>query len=392
MSQPLTARRLGVDAFAQPGSDASTPLKVLLLPPHRWDDDAHVEADGRPAFESFFSHMRAFGVDMWLANPLGRPFNPFASRHGLYQGIDIVRTGYVALCSRSFDAVFTVTESPALLPLMLRRIGLFRLPIIADDIGLIPGWSARDAILRQVVPKLDGLLVVATHHIDVLSERFNKRDGVKFVPVHVDTDFFTPSQFDPSGPVLTIGDDGGRDYQTLHQALDGLDVRIIAKTRNYPVVSADRPHVEIIPHRLSYMELRNLYARARFVVIALRPSVNASGVSSLTEAMAAGKAVIISDSPGIRDYVKDNHNALVVPCNDPTALRAAVERLGADAALCQRLGAAAREFVVANCSYPRTAARTAEYIRSVVEQARSKRIARSSSYNPARDLRRAEGD
>ena len=66
--------------------------------------------------------------------------------------------------------------------------------------------------------------------------------------------------------------------------------------------------------------------------------------NALCEAMAAGVASIATDCPsGPADIVADEHNGLLVANADPDAFAAALERLMADAALRQRLGAAARQ-------------------------------------------------
>lgn len=59
--------------------------------------------------------------------------------------------------------------------------------------------------------------------------------------------------------------------------------------------------------------------------------------------MAHGRPVVASNVGGLRDVVVDGETGLVVPPRDPTALRAALERLLADEELRRRLGATGRE-------------------------------------------------
>ena len=66
--------------------------------------------------------------------------------------------------------------------------------------------------------------------------------------------------------------------------------------------------------------------------------------NALLEAMAAGLAVVVTDaSPGPLEVVEDGVSGLVVPSDDPFALAEALDRLGADPELRERLGAAARD-------------------------------------------------
>ena len=61
------------------------------------------------------------------------------------------------------------------------------------------------------------------------------------------------------------------------------------------------------------------------------------------EAMAYGRPVVASAVGGLLDAVDDGVTGLLVPPRDPSALRAAIERLLGDASLRARLGGAARQ-------------------------------------------------
>jgi glycosyltransferase involved in cell wall biosynthesis len=65
----------------------------------------------------------------------------------------------------------------------------------------------------------------------------------------------------------------------------------------------------------------------------------------LLEAMLSGKAIIASATGGIPEVVQHEHTGLLVPPGDATALRAAIQRLLGDSALCTRMGTAGRQAV-----------------------------------------------
>lgn len=71
----------------------------------------------------------------------------------------------------------------------------------------------------------------------------------------------------------------------------------------------------------------------------------------LFEYMAAGRAIVASDLPPLREVLTHEHNCLLVPPDDTAAWVDAVERLRADVALRQRLADRAREQAQQSFSY-----------------------------------------
>lgn len=108
------------------------------------------------------------------------------------------------------------------------------------------------------------------------------------------------------------------------------------------VVVGDGPLRQLFPDGRGFVpphELGPWYEGAAAVVV---PSRREGYGVAAREAMAYGRPVVASGVGGLLDAVEDGVTGLVVPPRDPTALRAALERILADRAFRTVAGAAAR--------------------------------------------------
>ncbi len=91
-----------------------------------------------------------------------------------------------------------------------------------------------------------------------------------------------------------------------------------------------------VPH----CEVPALYAESEIVLLPYQPDlIHADSISpmKLFEAMAAGRVIIASDMPTLREILTDGENALLVDPQDPQAWAEAVNRLRQDPELATRL-------------------------------------------------------
>jgi glycosyltransferase involved in cell wall biosynthesis len=151
------------------------------------------------------------------------------------------------------------------------------------------------------------------------------------------------------GPVgdrgyVFAGGDSLRDYGTLLAAIDGLDVPVRICTNN-PLPSLP-PNVSVGPVGLE--AYNDLLAHARVVVVPVCAAVRrGAGLLTYLNAMALGKAVIVADTPAAREYVEHERTGILVPPEDPVALRTAIDWAldPANAAQVREMGRRARESV-----------------------------------------------
>jgi glycosyltransferase involved in cell wall biosynthesis len=187
-------------------------------------------------------------------------------------------------------------------------------------------------------------------------------DGsLHWVPFGIDTSFWRGVPGDPLAEplVLGVGNDRHRDHATLVQAMSGLSARLELVTA-LPV--SVPPALGVRVPAADHVELRSRYAAASVVAVLTRPNLHVSGVTSVLEAQAAGRAVVVTHTPGIRDYVVPGGSALLVPPGDATAARDALASLLADPARAAAMGALGRDFVRTH----RTSAAMVERLAEVV--------------------------
>jgi L-malate glycosyltransferase len=102
-------------------------------------------------------------------------------------------------------------------------------------------------------------------------------------------------------------------------------------------------------NNLPYKELFNLYAKARCIVIPIKSGViHPSGIRALLEAMTLGKAIIISRTDILAEYLDDGQDVIMVEPGNCELLAEKIKLLYADTALCRRLGSNAKKKVSEN--------------------------------------------
>ena len=150
---------------------------------------------------------------------------------------------------------------------------------------------------------------------------------------------------------MSIGNDRHRDYATLVRAWrpDFPELRIVTRL---PVAAHLPANVKVMvgdwrTQRLSDSTLRDLVRGSRFVVVPVRDTLQPSGQSACLQAMACGKAVVLSDIAGLwdRGLMRDGENCILVPPGDAEGLGRTVQELIDNPVRAQAIGRAARRTV-----------------------------------------------
>lgn len=182
------------------------------------------------------------------------------------------------------------------------------------------------------------------------------RDQLEFIPYGVDTCFWQPGERPEEGVIVAAGREH-RDYALLDRACDGLgqQVLIAAGSLHSPGARCTMPSAasRAVVRQLNHVSLREWYDRASIVAIPLLQNDFQAGVTTLLEAMAMGKAVVVSATEGQRDVVVEGETGLLVTPGDEKSLRDAITRLLQDPSERKRLGRNARSAAMEQFSLDR---------------------------------------
>lgn len=129
--------------------------------------------------------------------------------------------------------------------------------------------------------------------------------------------------------------------------------------------SDENPRLRVVGAK-PYLEMPGLIAGA---MVGLVPATDlrnraSTGLSPLKlyETLACGVPCIVSDFPGQAELIREGGCGMVVPPGDPGALAAAVRRIWESPAEAERMGAAARQLIVAHHSWDARADATARLL------------------------------
>ena len=194
---------------------------------------------------------------------------------------------------------------------------------------------------------------------------------LKLIAFHADDLFYQPQNPSEKAPSELVSAAGleWRDYPTLlaaAQKMPQVAFKLAAASpwsKHTNETKGRTLPANVAVRRYEYGELRQLYAESAIVAVPLYENDFQAGVTTLIEAMAMGKPVIVTRTTGQTDVITDGENGVVVPPSDPAAWENAIRRLLADPHECRRLGRNARQWVQENATLNRWAETIADSLR-----------------------------
>jgi glycosyltransferase involved in cell wall biosynthesis len=255
-----------------------------------------------------------------------------------------------------YDVVVTWSERVTLSLMALQRLSRAGKPHVA-----MLYWFSRPSVqvpMRAFAETLRAIVTWSSVQRDYAIRHLGIPPGKLYLIKHFVDDVFWSPRPREEDMICAAGAEM-RDYPTLLEALRGTELRChIAsdhvrvdrfgfarriKADAFLAMAGKNENVSIA--RRTAVELRELYARSRFVVVPLQSSDTDNGVTVILEAMAMGKPVICSRTRGQVDVIQEGVTGLFVPVGDARALRAAMLELWNNPERAREMGRAARAYV-----------------------------------------------
>lgn len=215
--------------------------------------------------------------------------------------------------SSRYDVVFVDRESSGFVLAALYR--LRRRPPRLVLIGhlLSPRKKQLVARLLRLPRAIDRMIVHSSEQHRIAREALGMREEqLVQIPYQADDRFWAPRETTGAPMICSAGLEF-RDYDTLIKAVNGLDVQVVIAAASHWSRHHGVGEDQVLPPNVrvasfDYNALRQVYAASLFVVVPLQDVENQAGITTILEAMAMRKAVIVSHTRGQTDVVRDRRS------------------------------------------------------------------------------------
>ncbi len=331
-------------------------------------------AAGRRPRTDYVELARVLDAEVIDASYMATRSTPVARAAGRRWGVLASMPVEAFLRRRNFRRMLVWSEPVGLLVATLLKLARSRRDLVMLAILISTQKRAFFFTRLKVHSHIGAIVCYGTAQLEIAATEFGvPREKLHLALQPVDDRFWRPTGARPESVVASVGW-AERDYETLFEAIAGLDLTVeiaVGSTGPAPLRSEIEALAARVPPNVSIrrdldpVALRELYSRSRFVVVPLRDVAWDAGVTSIVEAMAMGRAVIVSRTRGQVDVLEDGKQGIYVPPNDPKALRSAVQYLAESPEEAERMGRAGRRRVEENHALDKYVARLAAIIEGV---------------------------
>lgn len=318
-------------------------------------------------------HLRDHGFDVTfgdreLTGPWARVARSLRYRTSGLEPVEALRD--LRRMSRSESDVVLAYDERTGVPAALAAPHSRFAPVVTG-IGWLTTRAETDPMQRRLaaraLPRAAAVWTQCSAMVPVLAHEWGLDPRrVHYVPLGIDTEFYSEQPWDLATPtVASAGEDRYRDHALLVEAVrrvrDDVPAVRLELATGLPVdLPADLG--TLYTGRMGG-RMRDLYGRSTAVAIALKPTRTGSGLTVVLEAMASGRPIVVTDNPGVSDYVEHGVTGLLVPPDDVDAFASALRQLVAEPERAREMGLAAAQRARAELTSARMSAVLADILR-----------------------------
>lgn len=341
---------------------AQAPIRVAVL------NDYPLEEALRMVDQGTYPAQHTWGASLFEQLGVSTVLVPFygnGMKSSLRSQWRLVRT------QACFDVVYAACQSETWLLSRLRRLGLFRRPIVMVVHHPISGRLRGGRMLVNGHDRLLFLSRLAFEHALRTWPEVAPRSEV--LSWGVDLNFYDRQ---PAWP-HAYGDNyfvsagkANRDHQLLANcASKGQHRTLIVSSADTRPERADPRWVTVVSnqsgHALNYGQLTSVYRSSRAVVIPMQHVDGLAGLTSLLDAMACGKPVIMTRNASVDIDIEALGFGIWVAPQDENAMQGAMDKLASDDELVRRMGLRARAYAEDAYRYDVFAKRVVAYFKTL---------------------------
>lgn len=271
-------------------------------------------------------------------------------------GADAITVGQLLLQAQQYDALVldgSARRDQLAAALLRSRRGGPAL-VIADATWKVPdgagaAWGKRVA-MRLIDGERTTFCVPSRFEAECFALTWRlRRSRVRFTPWPVTMVSPDPMHESTDNGRVFAGGNSLRDYRPLIDAAGEIGAPVDIATSTLDADDARGYPANVTARLFARADYDAMLRAASVVVVPLEPRTDrSSGQTTYVNAMALGKAIVVSDAPGVRDYIDDGETGVIVPYGDAAALACAVRALLADRQRRQQLGENARRHALTN--------------------------------------------
>lgn len=254
------------------------------------------------------------------------------------------------------DIVYAPCQTQTWVLTYLKALGMFRLPIVV--LAHHPFTNGRLAPLRK--PFLKWSFAGTSAYPALSKEVADEINTIAQKPLSEplfwgpQLDYFSPHT--ALGRKIIVAGRTGRDFLVFGRAASKTDIpcQIVCLTERYQKeFDGFAPNVEVTINDkpLTYRELEKSFQEARAIAIPFHYTRNLCGLTSLTDALAIGKPILMTKTEFIDLDLEKEGIGIWIKDGDEKGWEEAINKIGQDDQLALAMGARARELARERLNY-----------------------------------------